>query len=109
MADFKTVQSNFSPDNRLSFEQAVAMAARIQDTQQVSSLRALKIVEDTQHARQAILDERAKASGSKPWAELRSLPNADQTYQSPVQSAGIDVDVKKGRAVISYVPPRRVA
>lgn len=76
MADFNTVMSNYSPDNRLTFPQYVGMAARLKARYGVSDLRAMKMVEETLARRQAILDERVKASGGKPWSEIKADPNA---------------------------------
>jgi hypothetical protein len=71
LADFKTSQESYAPNNRLSFEQYVAMAARLKDRYGVSDSRAMKMVEETQAERQRMLDEAAVSSGSQPWAKLR--------------------------------------
>lgn len=82
MADFQTTMSNYSPDNRLTFEQYVRMAAAIQERRGVSSFRAMRIVEETLAQRQAILDERVKAAGGKPWSEIKADPEAATLWEA---------------------------
>lgn len=82
MSDFETTMSRFSPDNRLTFQQYVVMAQRMRERHQVSDMRAMRIVEETLQKRQANLDERAKASGGKPWDAIRKDPEASGYWQS---------------------------
>lgn len=63
MADFNGSMANYSEDNRLSFEQYVGMAARLQERHGVSSLVAMRMVEDTLKDRQKVLDEAAVRGG----------------------------------------------
>lgn len=63
MATFDETMENYSEKNRLSFEQYVGMAAKLQDRHGVSSLVAMRMVEDTLAERQKLLDENAVAAG----------------------------------------------
>lgn len=78
--DQRDIQYNYSPDNRLSLDQMLAISMRLMDRHGVSYMRARLMAEETQTARQAILDERVKAAGGKTWAELRAHPEADALW-----------------------------
>lgn len=78
--DQADTQQNYSPDNRLNLDQLLSMSLRLMDRHGVSYMRARQMAEETQAGRQAILDERVKASGGKTWAELRANPQADALW-----------------------------
>lgn len=84
--DQRDLQMNYSPDNRLNLDQMLAMSMRLMDRHGVSYMRARQMAEETQTARQAILDERVKAAGGKTWAELRANPEADALW---INSSGV--------------------
>jgi hypothetical protein len=58
MADFREVQQQFTPDNRLTLDQSTRLMQRFMQMHGVSSMQAMRMVEDTQKQRQALINER---------------------------------------------------
>lgn len=69
LARFDETQERYSPDNRLTRRERVALAVTFRDRYGISGKAALDMVGDVQAKQQQLLDARVEAAGGSPWRE----------------------------------------